>query len=65
MREETTGKPTNFSRDGIVEDCLIGRIVAIFTIVRTINAPVKCRTARGGGLMSFGFGAVDGAFKAW
>ena len=47
MREETTGKPTNFSHDGIVADCLIGRIGAIFFIVRTITAPVKCCTASG------------------
>ena len=46
MREETTGKPANFSADGIVVDRFIGRIAAIDLIVRTVRVPVKSREQR-------------------
>jgi hypothetical protein len=47
MREETTGKLTNFSPDGFVEERLIGKIPVILPIVRTVRIPVKSRETGG------------------
>jgi hypothetical protein len=47
MREETTGKLTNFSPDGFVEERLIGKIPVILPIVRTVRVPVKSRGTGG------------------
>ena len=54
MREETTGKLTNFSPDGFVEERLIGRIPVILLIVRTVGLLVKSRGAGGADRLSFG-----------
>jgi hypothetical protein len=59
MREETTGKLTNFSPDGFVEDCFIGRITAIFSIVRTASQPVKSREIVGNCSLVIGIGRVS------
>ena len=46
MREETTGKPTNFPHDGFVEDRFIGRIHRDPSIVRIVRVPVKSASRR-------------------
>jgi hypothetical protein len=46
MREETSGQPTNFPYDGIVEDRFIGRTHLTVSIVRIVKTPVKSQKHR-------------------